>query len=292
MHSSCDMGIRYFTPLGGIGVSLFLILSGYGLSESFKRKGLDNFLKNKISKIWVPYIIVLLVLSILKYPDINWQNLLLEIIGINSRFWFISFLLYNYLIFYVCCKSSTIYKYRYVLFGAFAVCIFLFDNRIRAEQALSFVSGIILADYKDRIINVFVNSRKLQSFQTILLLLSIAALAAKQTSNVRVSMEQYRLIQNAVELAIKFPFALFLLSLCFLQRPKTVTWKRIIDKNRFLIYCSNVSLELYMIHFSLRFMIDKDNPFTSLTFFLILSFSTSWLLYRIKNLINSLIWKK
>lgn len=30
---------RIFTPFGGIGVALFLILSGYGLNESFRRGG-------------------------------------------------------------------------------------------------------------------------------------------------------------------------------------------------------------------------------------------------------------
>lgn len=30
-------GIVYFTPLGGIGVSIFLILSAYGLNESWRR---------------------------------------------------------------------------------------------------------------------------------------------------------------------------------------------------------------------------------------------------------------
>lgn len=30
MHASCDAGARVFTPMGGIGVSIFLILSGYG----------------------------------------------------------------------------------------------------------------------------------------------------------------------------------------------------------------------------------------------------------------------
>ena len=49
MHSSCDLGMRAFTPFGGIGVALFLILSGYGLTESnniehneTKRKGVIN----------------------------------------------------------------------------------------------------------------------------------------------------------------------------------------------------------------------------------------------------------
>ena len=36
---------RIFTPLGGIGVAMFLILSGYGLNESFKKNGLDGFWK-------------------------------------------------------------------------------------------------------------------------------------------------------------------------------------------------------------------------------------------------------
>ena len=37
-HVSGRLGIRYFTPLGGIGVAIFLILSGYGLNESYKKK--------------------------------------------------------------------------------------------------------------------------------------------------------------------------------------------------------------------------------------------------------------
>jgi len=37
-HVSGGFGIRYLTPLGGIGVAMFLILSGYGLNESYKKK--------------------------------------------------------------------------------------------------------------------------------------------------------------------------------------------------------------------------------------------------------------
>ena len=34
-HISGNLGIRFLTPLGGIGVALFLFLSGYGLSKSY-----------------------------------------------------------------------------------------------------------------------------------------------------------------------------------------------------------------------------------------------------------------
>lgn len=37
------VGGRLLTPCGGIGVSLFLIASGYGLNESFLKHGLADF---------------------------------------------------------------------------------------------------------------------------------------------------------------------------------------------------------------------------------------------------------
>lgn len=47
-HVAGGFGVRYLTPLGGIGVAIFLILSGYGLNESFKRKGIGGgVLENK-----------------------------------------------------------------------------------------------------------------------------------------------------------------------------------------------------------------------------------------------------
>lgn len=44
--------------LGAIGVSMFFLLSGYGLSESFNKKGLSNFWGKKIKHIWLPYICI------------------------------------------------------------------------------------------------------------------------------------------------------------------------------------------------------------------------------------------
>lgn len=45
---------RVFTPLGGIGVAMFLILSGYGLNESFKRNGIGSFWKKRFLRVWIP----------------------------------------------------------------------------------------------------------------------------------------------------------------------------------------------------------------------------------------------
>ena len=53
-----DGRIVYFTPLGGIGVAIFLMLSAYGLNESYKKHGLSNWWKKRLMAVWVPYFII------------------------------------------------------------------------------------------------------------------------------------------------------------------------------------------------------------------------------------------
>jgi peptidoglycan/LPS O-acetylase OafA/YrhL len=88
MHTSCAMGLRYFTPLGGIGVALFLILSGYGLAESYKKNGITHFWKKKILRIWVPYFLFINTLIIVqrKFSDILTIEYLLNIMCLKTSF--------------------------------------------------------------------------------------------------------------------------------------------------------------------------------------------------------------
>ncbi|MBS6711888.1 MAG: acyltransferase family protein [Ruminococcus sp.] len=51
-------GIEY--P-AGVGVSLFLILSGYGLAMSYSKNGLAHYWTKKIQRVWIPYVFVQLV---------------------------------------------------------------------------------------------------------------------------------------------------------------------------------------------------------------------------------------
>lgn len=44
-HCSGKLGTNVFTPLGGMGVAVFLVLSGFGLSESYKKKGITGICK-------------------------------------------------------------------------------------------------------------------------------------------------------------------------------------------------------------------------------------------------------
>lgn len=287
MHSSCNFGLKIFTPLGGIGVALFLILSGYGLTESYKRKGLLVFWKSKFSKIWIPYAIVLTVCTIWSLsfkPYVIVQYCL-----IDSPFWYISFLFYNYILFYVCHKYKFLYKYRFTIFLVYAFILFAFDTRIRAEQCLCFVTGMWISDYK-KIVYKFLSNKNMVLCTIFLLYgISASALFLKQMPTFRGQMEHVRLFQNIMELLIKYPFAIATI-VVFTTNIFDRIQRSLLIGNRFLGFCSKISLELYIIHFSLRVMLNKEYQVFSILTFLGLSFVLSILLYRLKN--HIILWIK
>ncbi len=304
MHSSCNLGMRVFTPCGGIGVALFLILSGYGLSESFKKKRCNGFWQNKVRKLWIPYAVVLTVvkiwsvvinddvLSVLPLANNSFYgHAILQYVCIDSPFWYISFLFYNYVLFYICHRYSRLYKYRYALFIAWGCLLFFFDTRIRAEQCMCFVTGMWLSENKDTVYRYIGKKRESFCLVSVLLIVSGAALFAKQIPALRNVVEHERLVQNGIEFLIKYPFALAfigLFSVC------SILWRNriwaILIGNRFLTYCSTISLELYLVHFSLIPLLDKEKPIWSLAVFLVLSFGLSTILHYTNKYI--FLWKK
>lgn len=280
MHTSCNLGLRVFTPCGGIGVALFLILSGYGVSESFKKKGTNKFWKNKLIKLWIPYIIILTIVSIYRQKNID-IHLILQFLCLDSPYWYISFLLYNYALFYICHKIRVLYPRKYILFGVLAAGLFLFDTRIRTEQMLCYPCGMLLSDYRAEIWNYLRKHKRIVIISFALILTSIVSLATKQLPAGRNLIEQSRFFENTINLLIKFPFALFLtlVTVMPLRSMKAKWYLQPIIGNRFLKFCSTISLELYLIHFTLIPILDKTHPIYSLILFLILSFSLSSLLY-------------
>lgn len=50
-------GITIFTPLGGIGVSIFLMLSAYGLNESWNYNGKVCWWRKRIMNVVIPYML-------------------------------------------------------------------------------------------------------------------------------------------------------------------------------------------------------------------------------------------
>ena len=94
---------------GTWGVSLFLILSGYGIFKSFLKNGTKDFLKKRLLKVFLPYLLVTLFVlsySFLRYR-IGRKTIIFSLLGIDFGFlcdptmWYISFIFVQYLIFYL-----------------------------------------------------------------------------------------------------------------------------------------------------------------------------------------------
>ncbi|MFZ2190249.1 MAG: acyltransferase [Candidatus Magasanikiibacteriota bacterium] len=115
---SLSVDTRFLFPLSvlaGVGVNLFLFLSGYGLAVSAMKKTLSpiQFYLKRIIKIFIPLWIILISLFILdwlvlhrSYPIAEiWQSLFgffkqADLAGnVNSPLWFITIILFYYLVF-------------------------------------------------------------------------------------------------------------------------------------------------------------------------------------------------
>lgn len=91
---------------GQIGVSIFLILSGFGIYKSINRNGLKAFFSKRASRVLIPYIVAGLVQSIFelilyrKNFYLFIQSILNILYDTSSR-WFIGFIIFWYCVVYL-----------------------------------------------------------------------------------------------------------------------------------------------------------------------------------------------
>lgn len=131
---------RLMTPLGGIGVSMFLVVSGYGLNESYKKHGLKDFWKKRFVRVYLPYFIAAIFLGIFHHWETkDWlQNLLC----IKCIYWFITYIIGCYLVFWIC--SRFFHKYRYEIIALIFFMMLVVLPELQAEQSLGFVTGLFM----------------------------------------------------------------------------------------------------------------------------------------------------
>lgn len=138
---------RFLFPLSvaaGIGVNLFFFLSGYGLSVSAFKKGCSvlSFYKNRVMKLIIPLWLVLMLILFSDYLVLSkiypfnevWHSFLGYFPvsdlykNINSPFWFITPIIFYYLIF------PLIFNKKYLYISGILLAIFsyflLFNNSI------------------------------------------------------------------------------------------------------------------------------------------------------------------
>jgi peptidoglycan/LPS O-acetylase OafA/YrhL len=164
--------------LGGYAVSLFLILSGFGLTLSVKNKPLilANFIRKKILKIMVPYWIITVTIIFLDYmllhKTYSFSSILFTLFGMNftknlmsmdySR-WYISLLLINYAAFIL---VNHYLNYLGPLKCIFAIAIVIAVLRVfkvfplgSIDQIFAFPLGCLIARYYSLVFQVLTKRR-------------------------------------------------------------------------------------------------------------------------------------
>ncbi len=231
-----DGTVTLFTPLGGIGVAIFLLLSAYGLNESWNRNGATFWWRKRFVAVFLPYILVQL-LCYWTTHDFSLLSFLKDIFLISPLHnygWYLNHLLLWYILFYIVMRVSLLRKYKILIFTIISVCMFFCLRELRAEQSLSFLAGILLSEYKQ---STFVIKTTNWKYGLLLLLLGVSFLALKQIPFIR---EMPQILFNLVQLMIKFPCGL---GVCFIA----IDLAKKINMKLF-VFVGSFSYELYLLH--------------------------------------------
>ena len=162
-RSTFDYDLRYFAAFA---VSIFLILSGYGLSSSCSSNGLKNFFKKRLSGVILPYALVTTMVSV-AYGTLFTEPLRVfrtitltnPLDPIDKTMWFIYFICLWYILFFISYSLTNNKLFRVLSITAIATFIYYWHPFEQFPQlnfqftlhAFSFAAGVIIGEYKDKI---------------------------------------------------------------------------------------------------------------------------------------------
>ena len=149
-------GSRILTPLGAVGVGMFLICSGYGLEKSYIKNGLSEFWSKKLYGIYMPWVLIELI-GLFFHPQVSLLDFILDLTlfhPLHPFGWYMQFLLIWYVAFYV---AKLVFRNQWggqilTLFIISCVTIIFWDST-QAQNSLSFLTGVILSK-KDRFLDL------------------------------------------------------------------------------------------------------------------------------------------
>jgi len=161
VHSGAALSIGGIQWIGGIGIALFLICSGYGLDISYKKSGLHKFWMKRLFGVFLPFWFVELI-GLLGTGAFTFKTYFLDVTFLRpatSYGWFMGYILICYLIFYLVWQFVPAKRRLVTLFSVFGIWFILesvfFANSdmpfLRARQMFSFPCGVFLAMHKGKI---------------------------------------------------------------------------------------------------------------------------------------------
>ena len=159
-------------PLNYVGflcVSFFFLMSGYGLTLSFyKKENLKGFFKKRFLRLYFPFVICNILVAILENISIKSGYSILRIfitsftlrtIYSNTILWYIFVQILMYIVFFISFKIFKSKNYRIVFVGLsiviyIIISIYTEQGAWRYNTVSCFFIGIVVASYKEKIINI------------------------------------------------------------------------------------------------------------------------------------------
>ncbi|MCR5665032.1 MAG: acyltransferase [Oscillospiraceae bacterium] len=157
-HVAAYLGINGVEFPSGVGVSIFIILSGFGIEASFQKNKLEGFWKKRLERVYLPFALCDLLAIIVTKRNVSIYRAVLNFTLIKEIFpflWFFRFIFVCYLLFYV---VSYIYLYndklrRNIWLFVLFFCWFVLKSTLWVDetpfleprQIVCFLLGIILA---------------------------------------------------------------------------------------------------------------------------------------------------
>ena len=263
---------RYINLTGSVCVAAFLFLSGFGIHESYKKYGLTNYWFKRFKRIILPY--TLFITALIPFTDdFSWKDYLLDITYLHSSYWFIEFVVWNYVVYWI--AQRFFQKHLLQVFLLFGILFLNVLMQMEAEQAFSFVAGVWASQHIERLRGIEVS--KVMFFTIVSFLFGFFFLLLKEIPSVH----SYKgtLLYSYILLCIKMPMAISLIVLPFFI-PILLHFR--------LLYLAGISsLEIYLVHLSMLDMIDMN--YLNLFYYVCLTVLLTYLFYQVNQFI--LRWK-
>lgn len=248
-HGGAKVDIGGIQFVAGIGVAIFLIISGYGLESSYRKNGLKLFWLKRVGRIIIPMILAEIFYGII-VNHFSWENVWNRVVNIPSFDWFIAYILLCYVIYYFAkIIFVKIFKLNdkaevIALIIVFSM-IFIFESVhplysensfVRTRQMYSFITGVIFAKYK----NIIIAKIKDRETIKIAVFLSCIGCICMIISQLPYIKNDNILLLNFFSLPTVYCFAIALLII--------VEQARVIINNNNLYLIGIISYELYLSH--------------------------------------------
>lgn len=256
---------------GYIGVAIFFFLSGYGLTRSEQKKSLTLgcFLKKRLSKVYIPTVLVSCLW--LMTAMITGRDLLCNhkyLLGVIWRFndevlWFIQVIIILYIFFFVYSLIRRRYGHRLcflIISTVLAYCVVRFSGIGSSLSVPLFFAGIAVADIP------FIFRRFFRSFWGITLfvvLIGILAFVFRHDNYCMHGLINYAVVGSLIALSCTFNINILSLPI-------------------FVRFLNDIALDIYLVHWKIHLLMITYLGVDKLWLFILGTAVASYLLKKIR----------